>query len=468
MSKVNTLLTPTWNRLALNGTKVELPLVAADAGACGEGGAGGVGGDGVCGEGERGACEGGEVAFEHGSSWCELSAADFDAAWAAFEEEARAKSAYRTTLRSTSDVDTAPALAQAAKAKDALDIPAKDAVPRSAVSSALGEEALIWIKSAAQGANTARAYSVANYTNAQEPLVVRVKAAPGITAALVDVLVEKGAHASIRLQADSPAPGTGTVAIALRVIAQQGAHVDIATLQTLDKSWAYLESIEVKTADNAVVDTAQTYLGGGASYGGYGAALHGFRSSCKVKTNYLGAENALDMNFLIRHFGKQTKSDLQANGVLGAQANKSLRATIDLIHGAKGARGHELESVLIADEGAKNKSLPIILCDEDDVQGNHGATIGHVPASQRYYLAARGLDDAAVNALFMKASFEKAYVEAFDAQAAQSVNRLAVAVLGSCVACKDREEAEDTSTTCPAIASHSPKTNATSTAESGE
>ena len=429
MSKVNTLLTPTWNRLALNGTNVELPLVATDAGVAGEG-AGEV------------ADAGGEVAFEHGGSWHKLSAVDFDVAWAAFEEEARAKSAYRTTLRSTSDVDTAPAIEQAAKAKDALDIPAKDVVPRSAVSSALGEEALSWIKGAAQSAGAARAYSVAPYTNTQEPLIVRIKAAPGVTAALVDVLVEEGAHASIRLQADSPAPGTGAVAISLRVIAQQGAHVDIATLQTLDKSWTYLESIEVKTADNAVVDTAQTYLGGGASYSGYGAALHGFRSSCMVKTNYLGAENALDMNFLVRHFGKQTKSDLQANGVLGAQANKFLRATIDLIHGAKGARGHELESVLIADEGAKNKSLPIILCDEDDVQGNHGATIGHVPASQRYYLAARGLDDAAVNALFMKASFEKAYVEAFDAQAAQAVDRLAVAVLGSSVACKEGEEGE--------------------------
>ena len=444
MSKVNTLLTPTWNRLALNGTNVELPLVVADAGVCGEG-AGGAGEIACIGGVVAG--EGGEVAFEHGSSWRALSAADFAAAWAAFEEEARAKSAYRTTLRSTSDVDTAPALAQAAKAKDALDIPAKDAFPRSAVSSALGEEALAWIKGAAQSTNAARAYSVAtgaqeSSAHAQEPLVVRVKAAPGATAAAVDVLVEEGAHASIRLQADSPAPGAGTVAISLRVIAQQGARVDIATLQTLDKSWAYLESIEVKTADNAVVDTAQTYLGGGTSYSGYGAALHGFRSSCKVKTNYLGTENALDMNFLVRHFGKQTKSDLQANGVLGAHANKSLRATIDLIHGAKGARGHELESVLIADEGAKNKSLPIILCDEDDVQGDHGATIGHVPASQRFYLAARGLDNAAVNTLFMKASFEKAYVEAFDAQAAQAVNRLTVAVLGSSVADKEGEEGE--------------------------
>ena len=44
------------------------------------------------------------------------------------------------------------------------------------------------------------------------------------------------------------------------------------------------------------------------------------------------------------------------------------------------------ETVLLANKGVDNKTVPVILCDEDDVAGNHGATIGHVRDEQLFYL----------------------------------------------------------------------------------
>ena len=38
--------------------------------------------------------------------------------------------------------------------------------------------------------------------------------------------------------------------------------------------------------------------------------------------------------------------------------------------------------MLLANKGVDNKTVPVILCDEDDVAGNHGATIGHVRDEQ--------------------------------------------------------------------------------------
>lgn len=65
------------------------------------------------------------------------------------------------------------------------------------------------------------------------------------------------------------------------------------------------------------------------------------------------------------------------------------------MHGCKGATGTERETVLLANKGVDNKTVPVILCDEDDVAGNHGATIGHVRDEQLFYLACRGLDQNA-------------------------------------------------------------------------
>ncbi|MBU5895455.1 SufD family Fe-S cluster assembly protein, partial [Vibrio cholerae O1] len=67
-------------------------------------------------------------------------------------------------------------------------------------------------------------------------------------------------------------------------------------------------------------------------------------------------------------------------------AYKTLRETIDLVHGAKGSKGNEAETVLVASDNVMNETLPVILCDEDDVLGNHGASIGSIGPEQLAYL----------------------------------------------------------------------------------
>ena len=83
-----------------------------------------------------------------------------------------------------------------------------------------------------------------------------------------------------------------------------------------------------------------------------------------------------------------------------------------LVHGCKGSEGTERETVLIASEGVDNKTVPTILCDEDDVAGNHGATIGHVRPDQLFYLTCRGISPAAAEALFLRAKLEDAALTA--------------------------------------------------------
>ncbi len=61
--------------------------------------------------------------------------------------------------------------------------------------------------------------------------------------------------------------------------------------------------------------------------------------------------------------------------------------------------------MLLANKGVDNKTVPVILCDEDDVAGNHGATIGHVRNEQLFYLACRGLDQNAAEDLFVRAKW---------------------------------------------------------------
>ena len=114
------------------------------------------------------------------------------------------------------------------------------------------------------------------------------------------------------------------------------------------------------------------------------------------------------LNYELRHRGRKTECEIDANGVLTGTSKKVYRGTIDLVHGCKGAVGTERETVLLANKGVDNKTVPVILCDEDDVAGNHGATIGHVRDEQLFYLACRGLDQNAAEDLFIRAKLEDA------------------------------------------------------------
>ena len=83
--------------------------------------------------------------------------------------------------------------------------------------------------------------------------------------------------------------------------------------------------------------------------------------------------------------------------------------------------------MLLADERVENRTVPVILCDEDDVAGNHGATIGHVRPEQLLYLASRGISPDDAERLFITAAYQEAALAATDERIGTAVSRLAAA-----------------------------------------
>ena len=133
----------------------------------------------------------------------------------------------------------------------------------------------------------------------------------------------------------------------------------------------------------------------------------------------------------MKHHGLKTECLIKANGVLTQHSKKVLRGTIDLIHGCKGSAGQENETVLLVDDDVENLTVPVILCNEDDVAGNHGATIGHVRAEQMFYLASRGLSKQAAEQMFVSALLEKAALNAAQNEGANSSSYHGICRLGS-------------------------------------
>ncbi|HJA29616.1 MAG TPA: SufD family Fe-S cluster assembly protein [Candidatus Olsenella pullicola] len=206
---------------------------------------------------------------------------------------------------------------------------------------------------------------------------------------------------------------SGTSASLLRVIAEAGARVHLHEYVAASTDQQHLESVGISAARDARVDVHQYLLGGGTVALGLTCDLAGERARVDLGCRYhAGGAEVLDINEVVRQRGRNTRSELSYNGVLEDAAKKSLRTTIDLVHGAKGAQGNEAETVLVLGDDVVNKTLPTILCDEDDVAGNHGATIGSVSPEQLAFLASRGLSRKDAEQLFVRALYEDALMHA--------------------------------------------------------
>lgn len=270
-------------------------------------------------------------------------------------------------------------------------------------------------------------YNVPARTKREDPIVVAVSAAQN-QCANTGIIVREGAEATVVIAAfagdasdggDAPA-GSGanddalpTSAALTRIVVEAGAKLHLIEMLGVNEGQQHLESVGLEIHQDAAVDVKQYALGGSTIGLGLTANLVGARARLDLNNRYHAThEETLDINHLVRMRGTSTRAQLTESGVLNEAAKKTLRATIDLVRGAKDAQGNEIETVMILGDDVVNKTMPVILCDEDDVAGNHGATIGSVSPEQLDYLAARGLSRQAAEQLFVRALFEDAIINA--------------------------------------------------------
>ena len=275
-------------------------------------------------------------------------------------------------------------------------------------------------------------YNVPARTKREEPIVVAVSAAQN-QCANTGIIVREGAEATVVIAAfagdasdggDAPAGNDAnddasasdalpTSAALTRIVVEAGAKLHLIEMLGVNEGQQHLESVGLEIHQDAAVDVKQYALGGSTIGLGLTANLVGARARLDLNNRYHAThEETLDINHLVRMRGTSTRAQLTESGVLNEAAKKTLRATIDLVRGAKDAQGNEIETVMILGDDVVNKTMPVILCDEDDVAGNHGATIGSVSPEQLDYLAARGLSRQAAEQLFIRALFEDAIINA--------------------------------------------------------
>ncbi|MBR6044393.1 MAG: SufD family Fe-S cluster assembly protein [Ruminococcus sp.] len=177
----------------------------------------------------------------------------------------------------------------------------------------------------------------------------------------------------------------------VKITVPEGAAVKL--VEVFDVPGQAVSKVTAELGDSAAFELVQLYLGGDTVSEAV-IGLNGRRSSFTADIGYmLGGQDKLDLNLIANHTGRKTLSQINAKGVLDGDAVKTFKGTIDFKNGASGAKGSEKEDVLLMSGSAVNKTVPLILCAEDDVEGSHGASIGRIDEREVFYMQTRGIPE---------------------------------------------------------------------------
>ena len=241
---------------------------------------------------------------------------------------------------------------------------------------------------------------------AGQPVVIRAEYADGSVGGKRVVLeAEEGAKCTLLVDfsCDGNKEGAGRACFQTLLRVGKGAEVTLVQTERLGKEFELINDVGAVLEDDAQLNIVHVFLGGSSIYQGCNVRLAGDRADVRKDIGYfLKDSQELDMNYVVIHEGKKTECDIKTSGVMEGESSKLFRGTIDFRNGCAGSKGAEIEEAILMDDGVHNKTIPVILCAEEDVEGQHGATIGRLDEDLIFYMKSRGFKEDEIYELISK------------------------------------------------------------------
>lgn len=194
----------------------------------------------------------------------------------------------------------------------------------------------------------------------------------------------------------------------IKAKAEKDSELNIVLINLMNTKSNNFLAIENDFEENAKINYTIIDFGGKNSITNYYSNLLGDSCDNQLNTIYLGKENQLfDLNYIGELRGKKSNIDIEVQGALKDVAKKHFKGTIDFKKGCKKATGNENEACMLLSDTAKSIALPMLLCSEEEVEGNHSSSAGKIGEKELFYIMSRGFELKEAMKLMVRARFNK-------------------------------------------------------------
>lgn len=194
----------------------------------------------------------------------------------------------------------------------------------------------------------------------------------------------------------------------IKLIVNENASVNVNIINFLNENSYNFETIESELHKNSKANYTIIDIGAKTSVSNYYSNIIEEKAKNNVKTIYLGDNTQVkDLNYIAELYGRKSYIDIDVQGALLGKAKKSFKGTINFKKGCKKSKGNENEYCMMLSKDAKAIALPMLLCSEDDVEGNHSTASGKVDDKVLFYIMTKGLNYKETIKLLVKSNFSK-------------------------------------------------------------
>ena len=192
----------------------------------------------------------------------------------------------------------------------------------------------------------------------------------------------------------------------IKVVTGRNSEVKIIKIQTLNTKSSNFESSKIETMGQGKTEYYSVELGGKINAISHKSYLEEDSSEVYVWPAYLADEDRkLDLEYSVVFRGRRTIGELQARGAVKDTAKKVFRGNLYFKQGSSKSEGREGEFAILLNDEIKADSIPTLFCSEDDVIGEHAASVGKVDEAKLFYLMSRGLSESRAKKLIVESSF---------------------------------------------------------------
>ena len=224
----------------------------------------------------------------------------------------------------------------------------------------------------------------------------------------IEVIANEEAKATIILKYESDERIEAFHNGVLKLLAKRDSKVNVIFVNLMNQNSNNFMAIENNLEEKAVVNYTIVDFGGKNSITNYYSNLQGNKCNNQLNTIYLGKDNQLfDLNYIGELRGEKSNIDIEVQGALRDKAKKNFKGTIDFKKGCKKATGNENEACMLLSDTAKSIALPMLLCSEEEVEGNHSSSAGKIGEKELFYIMSRGFELKEAMKLMVRARFNK-------------------------------------------------------------
>ena len=194
----------------------------------------------------------------------------------------------------------------------------------------------------------------------------------------------------------------------IKAKAEKNSELNIVLVNLMNTKSNNFLAIENDFGENAKINYTIVDFGGKHSITNYYSNLQGDNCDNQLNTIYLGKENQVfDLNYIGELRGKKSNIDIEVQGALKDTSKKHFKGTIDFKKGCKKATGNENEACMLLSDTAKSIALPMLLCSEEEVEGNHSSSAGKIGEKELFYIMSRGFELKEAMKLMVRARFNQ-------------------------------------------------------------